>query len=62
MRIDVELTDDETALLLLMLGAGTASLELLTKIDSMLSIANKLMSGSPDYTPYQVSDLPKRVH
>ena len=61
MRIDVELDGDETALLLMMLGAGTASLILsLSEIDNMLVIVNKLMKNNPSFIPYDVTPQ-KRV-
>ena len=57
MKIDVELDEGETMLLLLMLGAGTQSLHLLTEIDNMLSIVNKLMKDNPAYVPYAVKPV-----
>ena len=60
MRIDVELDGDETALLLMMLGAGTASLTSLSEIDNMLVIVNKLMKDNPSFIPYDVTPK-KRV-
>jgi len=55
MRINVELDEEETALLLLMLGAGTGTLHTpLSKIDNMLSLVNKLMKDNPHFTPYAV--------
>ena len=56
MKIEVELTQDETDLLCMMLGAGTASLHIsICKIDNMLALVNKLMKDNPNFTPYAVS-------
>jgi hypothetical protein len=55
MKIDVELDDEETTLLLLMLGAGAGSLHLpIYRSDDMLAIVNKLMKDNPNYTPYDI--------
>lgn len=56
MRIDVELSEDEAALLSLMLRAGMRSMHIsVEKIDSMFAVVNKVMKDNPNYTPYDLS-------
>jgi hypothetical protein len=65
MKIDVELDERETGVLLLLLGAGTASLANFTlPLDSVISIINKLMKDNPNFTPYATSgeDAPNRAN
>lgn len=43
--------------LLIMLGAGTAAMQNGgANLDSMLAFLNRLNSGNPNYTPYQVGE------
>jgi hypothetical protein len=55
MRIEADFSDEETTLLLLILGAGIGILSADTMINDtnrMLTLVNRLMANNPNFIPY----------